>query len=275
MNNRFFISLAAVAVSLVSLPSCQKDQDSVFDGSLTERQTQYLDGLRSLITGSEKAVIIDTMNGFEDVSAVVRTITDLPLILVNTHGHCDHIFGNIYFDEAYMNPADNVLAAEQIQHEEFLELCHTKNRKMPPFRPIYGGDKISLGNLTLKVIALPGHTAGGICLLLEEDRIFFTGDSINHHLWMQLEECLPLSVFLKNLKNISFVKAEADRILHGHAQDFDNISLYDELVEGIQDLITTHGKDDDVYEYNYRWMVGKCRQHPFGENSVICYNTIK
>ena len=228
-----------------------------------------------LITGSDKAAVIDTMNGYEDVHAVVRKITDLPLMLINTHGHCDHIFGNIYFDEAYMNPADNELAFKQTQHEDFVSLCKEQKRSLPPFKPLSDGEKISLGNLTLRVIYLPGHTAGGICLLLEEDRVLFTGDSINHHLWMQLEECLPLSVFLKNLKSVSFVKAEADRILHGHAQDFDDISLFDELADGVQDLLTTGGKGDGIYEYNYRWMVGKCRQHPFGKDSVICYDTVR
>ncbi len=228
-----------------------------------------------LVTGSERAAVIDTMNGIEDVHAVVRAITDLPLVLINTHGHCDHIFGNIYFEEACMNPADNTLAEEQTQRKEFLNLCRATNRKLPPFKPVNDGDTINLGNLTLKVIALPGHTTGGICLLLEEKRILFTGDSINHHLWMQLDECLPLSVFLENLKRISFVKTKADRILHGHAQDFDDISLYDELVDGVQDLITTGGKGDGIFDYAYKWMTGKCRQHPFGNGSVICYNKIK
>ena len=51
---------------------------------------------------------------------------------------------------------------------------------MPPFEPIRGGEVIDLGGLHLEVIELPGHTPGGILLLLKEDRILFTGDSINH-----------------------------------------------------------------------------------------------
>lgn len=44
-----------------------------------------------LVCGEKKAVVIDTMNGIADVHAVVREITSLPLTVVNTHGHCDHI----------------------------------------------------------------------------------------------------------------------------------------------------------------------------------------
>ena len=37
-----------------------------------------------LVLGNEKALMIDTMNGSEDLKAVVRTITDLPVMVVNT-----------------------------------------------------------------------------------------------------------------------------------------------------------------------------------------------
>lgn len=46
-----------------------------------------------LVCGGEKAVVIDTMNCIADVHAAVREITNLPLEVVNTHGHCDHIYG--------------------------------------------------------------------------------------------------------------------------------------------------------------------------------------
>ena len=117
-----------------------------------------------------------------------------------------------------------------------------KKVEMPPFKAINDGDAIDLGGLMLEVISLPGHTPGGICLLLKEKRILFTGDSINHHLWMQLKESLQLKTFLENLNRISWVTENADRILHGHAQDFDDISLFDDLRSGLKELIEIRGK---------------------------------
>ena len=61
------------------------------------------------------------MNGYEDVRAVVRTVTDLPIMVVNTHGHCDHIYGNVYFDCAYLHPADLPVAQEHMRFPEFIE----------------------------------------------------------------------------------------------------------------------------------------------------------
>lgn len=103
------------------------------------------------------------------------------------------------------------------------------------------------------IISLPGHTPGGICLLLKEKRVLFTGDSINHHLWMQLKESLPLKTFLENLNRISWVTERADRILHGHAQDFDDILLFDDLKAGIKELIETKGKSGSK---EYKWFGG-------------------
>ena len=64
------------------------------------------------VIGEEKVLVIDTMNGFTDIMSVIRGITDKPVVVVNTHGHSDHIFGNVYFDEAHINPKDLKLAEE-------------------------------------------------------------------------------------------------------------------------------------------------------------------
>ena len=63
-----------------------------------------------LVVGEEKACVIDTMNGYNDLFRAVRELTDKPLTVVNTHGHPDHIFGNMFFREAYLHPADRDLA---------------------------------------------------------------------------------------------------------------------------------------------------------------------
>jgi len=230
-----------------------------------------------LVCGREKAVVIDTMNGIADVHAVVRRITDLPLTVVNTHGHCDHIFGNIYFDcDCFLHPADTEVATRHMSFPAFENLCREKNLEMPPFMAIYDGDIIDLGGLTLEVVSIPGHTPGGICLLLREKRVLFTGDSINHHLWMQLDESLPLKTFLDNLNKISWVTEKADKILHGHARDYDDISLFDKLRSGIKEIIETKGEGGARSSSEYKWFGGIAKKYPFDDDgSVICYSDKK
>ena len=231
-----------------------------------------------LVAGTERACMIDTMNGYNNLYEAVRRLTDKPVTVVNTHGHPDHIFGNIYFKEAYMNPEDGELARTFTEDPEFLALCRRKGQVMPPFRDIRPGDTIDLGGRTLEVFILPGHTPGGILLLLREDRILFTGDSVNHHLWMQLDGCLPLRTFVKELDRVMFLQDRADIILHGHAREEDDISLLHCLRDGVQEICDGKTEQDKPY----KWFGGTDMQHPFRcdpgkryqqEDHVICYRT--
>ena len=221
-----------------------------------------------LIVGQHQAAVIDTMNGEGDILKAVKDITDLPVFVINTHGHGDHFFGNIYFDKAYLHPADLPLVEMFLSFEGATEYFKEKNRTLPPFSPIKGGDTFDLGGATLEIIDIPGHTPGGILVLLKEDRLLFTGDSINRHLWMQLDGCLEMGEYAKVLENLLYLKNEADYILHGHAKGAEPVTLMDDLLKGVKELANGEGEDDPVYH----WFGGEARQHPFAENSVICYN---
>ncbi|MEZ4590062.1 MAG: MBL fold metallo-hydrolase [Chloroflexota bacterium] len=60
----------------------------------------------TLVVGEEKALLLDTGYGLDNLPETVAQIADLPVILVNSHGHLDHVLGNRFFDEAYLHPAD-------------------------------------------------------------------------------------------------------------------------------------------------------------------------
>ena len=230
-----------------------------------------------LVVGEKKACLIDTMNGYNNLYEAIRKITDKPIVVVNTHGHPDHIFGNVYFDKAFMNPADNELAESFKNIPEFADACKKYGLSMPPFSPIDEGDIIDLGGKTLEIYNIPGHTQGSILLLLKEDRILFVGDSINHHLWMQVPGATKMDEFVKSLDRIMFLEEKADFILHGHANDFDDISLLRCVRQGAREICNEKTQDDKPYN----WFGGIALQHPFSlekgkqysqTDSVICYN---
>ena len=231
-----------------------------------------------LVVGEKRACVIDTMNGYNDLYREVRKLTDKPVTVVNTHGHPDHIFGNVYFREAcFLHPADREMTRMFTESREWHDFCRERNVTMPPFRDILPGDVINLGGRTLEVFALPGHTPGGILLLLREDRVLFTGDSVNHHLWMQLDGCLPIHKFVKELDRVMFLEEKADIILHGHARSEDDISLLRCMRDGAKEIC--EGKTGQ--DMPYQWFGGTDLQHPFAceegkvysqpDGSVICY----
>lgn len=233
-----------------------------------------------VVIGKDKACVIDTMISYTDVKKAVKSITDKPLMVINTHGHPDHIYGNIFFDEAYINPKDIPLTEDFVKEPKFIEGCEMRGLTMPPFKEIKGGDSIDLGGRTLEVYDIPGHTPGGILLHLKEDRILFTGDAINHHLWLQLPHSLPLKECAEAIDRVLFLENEADIILHGHARDYDDISLMRCVRDGIWEIINGKTQEDKPYP----WFGGQAMQHPFRvcegkhyqqDDHVICYDPEK
>lgn len=225
-----------------------------------------------LVCGEKSAALIDTLNGLEDLQTIVKGLTDLPLIVINTHGHCDHIGGNIFFDRAYIHPADEALAQE---HFTFMqESMDAFGRKPCPFVYMQEGQVFDLGGLTLEVIALSGHTAGSVGLLCREKRMLFTGDGMNPHIWMQLEESLPLEALHKTLTDVrQTYEKDFDYILFGHARgdDLQEKKLLVQLIAACEDVINGRTGDDKPYTY---FEGNTCLQHPYGDSpeNALVYN---
>lgn len=95
--------------------------------------------------------------------------------------------------------------------------------------------------------------------MLKEDRLLFAGDSINHHLWMQLDGCTSFKELVNNIDRLMFLEDKADKILHGHARDWDDISLMRCVREGAREIAEGRIEGDEPYTY----FGGVVRQHSF------------
>lgn len=178
-----------------------------------------------LFVGDEKALLFDTGYGLSNLPEVIREITDLPLVVVNSHGHIDHCCGNYHFPAAYIHPADMELARASnssdsrasvaTQAKNILDPRERRMRNILPedfcesdyvfardteLLPIREGDTFPLGGLTLEVIEFPGHTAGSIGLYDQADGLLFLGDAMNNGTWLFMENSRPLSVYIQSIK---------------------------------------------------------------------------
>lgn len=74
--------------------------------------TEKIGGVHSyLLLGTTHALLVDTGNGAGNLKRIVRKITSLPILVVNTHSHLDHIGGNHYFEVSYLPSGEESLAA--------------------------------------------------------------------------------------------------------------------------------------------------------------------
>jgi len=168
-----------------------------------------------LVAGQERALLIDTGWGTGDLAAFVKTLTPLPVLVVNTHGHRDHTSGNGQFAEVYIHTADLPLVEE------------------PDTRliPIYDGYVFDLGDREIRVIGVPGHSPGSICLLDKKARVLFSGDSPRPGpIWMHFETCLTIYELHRSFLRLRTFADDFDIIApaHGEPQPID--SLLDDLI---------------------------------------------
>ena len=150
-----------------------------------------------LIIGDNYAAVIDCGLGFGDLPAAVRTLTDKPLLLFNTHSHIDHIGGNAQFGIPVHMGSEDIEAASGTDYAGFREhMMENRIRDLGPesvvgmdaeeflhrgpgeMVPCEEGEVFDLGGRTLKVYAIPGHSRGGRAFYLEDEKILYTGDAV-------------------------------------------------------------------------------------------------
>ena len=118
-----------------------------------------------LLAGREKALLIDSGMETRNAKELAESLTDLPVMLLNTHADRDHIGSIAEFDRFYMDPA------------ECSNLFHSQDPGGEVV-PVRDGDVLDLGDRPLRIIGLPGHTPGSIAVLDENRRRLFSGDPI-------------------------------------------------------------------------------------------------
>ncbi len=102
-----------------------------------------------------------------------------PVLIINTHGHIDHIAGNYPVKSLYNIPIalhekDLFLIENALHYAEFFGF-ETEMSPVPD-RLLKEGDEIIFGNSCLSVIHLPGHSPGSVVLYSKNDKLLIAGD---------------------------------------------------------------------------------------------------
>lgn len=175
-----------------------------------------------LFCGTKKAALIDSGLNAPDAKQMAEQLTQLPLILINTHADPDHISGNGAFEEFYMSP-----------HEEDNYREHNGRGKLLPVRE---GDIIDLGDRPLRIIDIPGHTPGSIAILDEKNRVLVSGDSVQNGDIFMFGKYRDLQRYMESLKHLALYNGLYDEIYPLHGSFPVKPDLIGKLLEGAQEI---------------------------------------
>jgi hydroxyacylglutathione hydrolase len=134
------------------------------------------------ILGDEKskgAVVIDPAGDFEDIKNQLNKSKLRVKYIILTHGHFDHTGALAQLKkttgaEILIHSADASMLSQSTPAQPFL--LDSRTDPCPADRTLKDGDTIEFGSNVLEVLHTPGHTPGGISLLV--DKMIFTGDTL-------------------------------------------------------------------------------------------------
>ncbi len=183
-----------------------------------------------LVCGENSAVLVDTGLGVANIGRVVRQLTELPVMVVTTHVHWDHMGGHEHFDNIAVFheekdwlsgkfPLPLAVVKSNLLREpcEFPKDFHIEDYRIYQGEPqsvLHDGERIQLGNRELVVIHTPGHSPGHVCFYEPERKYLYSGDLIYKGCLDAFYPTTDPKMFYESVKKIC--QLEIERIFPGH-----------------------------------------------------------
>ncbi len=203
-----------------------------------------------LITGTRRAVLFDTGMGIGDLKHVTSQLTQLPILVLNSHTHGDHVGGNWQFDTIYGMDTDftrtNAKGSSKQAQEEIQpgELCGDLPVGFDPkayvTRPwkisqyLHDGEPIQLGGRVIEVLATPGHTPDAISLFDSANGLLFTGDTYYPGTIYLFAPETNLAAYDASLRRLAVLTPRVKMVLGAHNFPVEPPSVLPKLVEDFE-----------------------------------------
>lgn len=212
---------------------------------------QWQEVISYVIVGNEFALLFDAGNGIGNIKDVVSSITQLPIRVLNSHSHLDHVGGNADFDFIYgMDTEFTKMRMKGVPHERVVEevsaaaLCKgLPDGVVADEHYIRGyeidvevddGFVIDLGNRKLEIISIPGHTPDAIALLDRENGLLWTGDSYYAGpIWLFMPET-DWNAYKNSVEKIAELAPSLKYVLPAHNTPLEDASVLVALAEAVR-----------------------------------------
>lgn len=242
---------------------------------------QYEESISYLVLGQEKALLIDTGNGIGLLNTLCRAYTDLPIQVVNTHHHIDHVGCNYLFDDIAAFDDDHGLA----RRTSMLGYFHEKAKNyiggslvwkpypktfdpsifcIPPYRVtqwLKDGQTFDLGGRIVEVLHTPGHSPDSICLLDRAARMLWVGDVFytgQIYTWLAGGD---IRLLIKSYQRLIDLFPHYDLLMPAHNEPAIEKEILLQVIDGAKQVLAGTG--------DYTLLEGDRRKYNFGRFSFV------
>jgi glyoxylase-like metal-dependent hydrolase (beta-lactamase superfamily II) len=249
-----------------------------------------------LVEGEERSVVVDAGTGVGDLAGLVDGLVDTPVTLVLTHTHWDHIGAAAGFDDVRVSPAerppDGVVAVDSLSDEfthrpvEFARNWVEAGNDLPdgldpadhaiePFETEPLDDTgVDLGDRTLSVHPLPGHSPGHLGLLDPATDVLYGGDVVHfdRNLYVMFEDC-DLEAYVDSMARVRDLREEGafETLATSHNDPLAgaDLDLVDDLLAGLREIAAGE-RDYEVVETTW----GEAHEYHVGDSAVLTKPTV-
>ena len=209
----------------------------------------------NLVVGRRKALLFDTGSGIDNMREALGTITELPLIVINSHGHFDHIGGNCQFEQAYLPKLDvpilenydgktlNRWIRDLAKENAWTYLASPKDWACIHPLELEGFD---LGGMECRVVPLKGHAKGSIGIWIPSLKLLLSGDALTPVMCLNFQNHLSSQAQYETLAQIQ--ELDFDVYLTSHQDKLYPKALTKRMMKCIEN---SRGRKFHFYQYPY------------------------
>lgn len=214
---------------------------------------QFEEVISYLVLGEKRALLFDTGLGVGKISAVAARLTSLPVTVINSHTHFDHVGGNSEFQEIWnrdlpftlqnMRGQSNAYSRDTLLPER---LCGSlppgtkpdsyATRPWKSVHTLHDGEEINLGGRELEVLFTPGHTPDSLTLLDRKNGLLFTGDSFYPGPIYLFTPETDFAAYIRSVARLAALEPQIQLLLPAHNVPVAPPAYLHRLAEAIQQV---------------------------------------
>ena len=203
-----------------------------------------------LLCGTESALLIDTGLGISNIKSVIDHLTTLPVLIITTHAHWDHIGGHKYFENIAVFESERKWLSEEfpiplqvVKHNLVCKPCNFPDDfdieryqifQGNPKSILHNEDSINLGNRQLQIIHTPGHSPGHCCIYEAERKHLYSGDLIYMGCLDAFYPTTDPQLFMKSVERVKLLGIS--KVLPAHHQLHIPVGIIDAIRNGFREL---------------------------------------